>query len=763
MAISGGDGSIILKTFVDQSGLKSGLNSMKSSVAKIGKAFGAIAIGAGAAAIAVTKMATSAYADYEQLAGGVETLFKSSASKVMKYAEDAFRTTGMSANDYMKNVTSFSASLISSVGGDTEKAAEVANAAMISMSDNVNKFGSDQSAVLNAFQGFAKQQYMLLDNLKLGYGGTKTEMERLLKDAQAITGVKYDISNLADVYTAIGVIQEKLGVAGTTAIEAEKTISGSAASMKAAWQNVLSAIAGGGDLGRAIENLVDSLSKYMENIFPVIEKAIEGLGVFLERAIPPLVEVLARAIIKSLPKLINAARGLLVGLVKGVFQGFSDLMSGNQALEEQGGAIEENTQKQEDFNKELEQTIENQKKSLAGFDEIQTLSASTEEDSVSELQGIGGGEEFGVIIQPTLGNTAEVEAQLSEFAARIEPIFSPLSNLIKSIFSSDLFKSLIDALGQFKNWIDTKFVPTMNDSFGRATKSIQTAFDAIKEPLLDVWNNSIKPIFEDIGQWILDTINSTSQSFDYFGDKIDKYKPEIQAIIEAIGAVISLIWSVLKPVIESAIKGIWSKLQTTLDFIFSLVNAIGSAISFIKNLFLAIKALFQGNWDDALKYGKQALASFVNIFVGIANAIIAVLNNLWSHIFDGFKGIVNGIGGIISKIGSWFGADWNLHWDATVPLIPEIPNWVPKLATGAVIPPNKEFLAVLGDQKSGTNIEAPLQTIVDAFNIALAKNGGAGGGKTEVVLEVDGREFGRAVVEQGDRESRRVGTRLVIV
>ena len=172
MAISGGDGSIVLTTKVDETGIKKGIGSMgktaKAFGAAVAKSFAVIGTAATTATVAITKMAVSAYADYEQLVGGVETLFKGSADKVMAYAENAFATTGQSANEYMENVTAFSASLLSAVGGDTERAAEVANAAMVSISDNVNKMGSSAESVQMAFQGFAKQQYMLLDNLKLG-------------------------------------------------------------------------------------------------------------------------------------------------------------------------------------------------------------------------------------------------------------------------------------------------------------------------------------------------------------------------------------------------------------------------------------------------------------------------------------------------------------------------------------------------------------------------------------------------------------------
>ena len=322
MAISGGDGSIILTTKVDQKGLKSGLKSMTSIVTK---SFAVIGAAAATATVAITKMAVSAYADYEQLVGGVETLFKGSAQKVIDYANDAFYTAGVSANEYMQQVTSFSASLIRSTAGDTDKAADIANMALIDISDNVNKMGSSMESVTLAYQGFAKQQYMLLDNLKLGYGGTKTEMERLLKDAQALTGVKYDINNLADVYSAIHAIQEELGITGTTAKEAEKTITGSANMMKAAWQNVLSAIAGGGDLDRAINNLVYSIQKYFENIVPVVERSLVGIGRLIEQVAPMLVQNVASALIQSIPSLINAIYQMIIGLAKGIWQGIKDV------------------------------------------------------------------------------------------------------------------------------------------------------------------------------------------------------------------------------------------------------------------------------------------------------------------------------------------------------------------------------------------------------------------------------------------------------
>jgi hypothetical protein len=230
---------------------------------------------AAAGAVAVTgvvKSAVSAFGEYEQLVGGVDTLFKDASSTVQANADAAFMTAGLSANEYMETVTSFSASLLQSLGGDTQKAAQVADQAIIDMSDNANKMGTSMESIQNAYQGFAKQNYTMLDNLKLGYGGTKSEMERLLADASKIAGVKFDISSYSDVIEAIHVIQQEMGITGTTSLEASETISGSLASVKAAWQNTLVAISQGDgwDMGVYIENMVDVVNAFAQNIMPIL-------------------------------------------------------------------------------------------------------------------------------------------------------------------------------------------------------------------------------------------------------------------------------------------------------------------------------------------------------------------------------------------------------------------------------------------------------------------------------------------------------------
>lgn len=274
-------------------------------------AIGAAAGAASAAVGALAKQAVTAYADYEQLVGGVETLFKDSAGIVNEYAANAYKTAGLSANQYMETVTSFSASLLQSLGGDTEAAAKVADMAITDMADNANKMGTGMEAIQNAYQGFAKQNYTMLDNLKLGYGGTKSEMERLLADAGKLSGQKFDISSYADIVEAIHIVQTEMGITGTTAQEAEQTIQGSAAAMKAAWGNVLVGLADETqDIDGLVGNLADSIDIFAQNIVPRVAAVASGIvkaaPVALEAG-AKLLAAVAEGILTALPQLAVAA------------------------------------------------------------------------------------------------------------------------------------------------------------------------------------------------------------------------------------------------------------------------------------------------------------------------------------------------------------------------------------------------------------------------------------------------------------------------
>lgn len=323
------DGSLLFDTKLDSSGLSTGLSKL-GGVAK--KALGATTAAIGAGVVAAGALVTAGvqgYAEYEQLVGGVDTLFKDSSQKVQEYADNAYKTAGLSANAYMETVTSFSASLLQSLDGDTNAAAEKADQAITDMSDNANKMGTDIGMIQNAYQGFAKQNYTMLDNLKLGYGGTKEEMARLLEDAGEISGIKYDISSYADVVDAIHVMQDSMGIAGTTAKEASTTIEGSVNATKAAWSNLLVGIADDNqDFDQLVDNFVDSAGTAFENILPRVETAISGVGQLIESLLPVIVAEIPTILNEVLPELMNSGINLVSSLVSGMQESAPEMING---------------------------------------------------------------------------------------------------------------------------------------------------------------------------------------------------------------------------------------------------------------------------------------------------------------------------------------------------------------------------------------------------------------------------------------------------
>lgn len=281
------------------------------------------------------KSALTEGANLQQSLGGVETLFKDHADIVKKYATQAYETAGISANTYMEQVTSFSASLLNSLGGDTKKAAEAANQAIIDMADNSNKMGTSLEMIQNAYQGFAKQNYTMLDNLKLGYGGTQEEMKRLLKDAQKITGVKYDINNLNDVYSAIHVIQDQLGITGTTAKEATETMTGSFQAMKSALKNFVGNLTLGDDVVPSLKALVSTTSTYLfKNLLPSVGNIVKALPTVIAEGIPlllqegkTLIESLITGITEKFPSMLASGTESLNSFIGGLLNNLPNLLN----------------------------------------------------------------------------------------------------------------------------------------------------------------------------------------------------------------------------------------------------------------------------------------------------------------------------------------------------------------------------------------------------------------------------------------------------
>lgn len=323
------DGSVVIKIKGDDSPFQKVLGKIGSAVNTAVKA-SAAAVGAASAGVAALGTACiNAYADYEQLVGGVETLFKDSADTIQTFADNAYKTAGLSANEYMETVTSFSASLLQSLDGDTEKAAAAADLAITDMADNANKMGTAMESIQNAYQGFAKQNYTMLDNLKLGYGGTKEEMQRLLADAEKLSGVKYDLSSYADIVEAIHVIQTEMGITGTTAKEASTTIQGSVASMKAAWANLMVGMADDTqNFDMLLSNFIESIGTVADNLLPRIGVVIEGMGKLVAGLAPEIASALPTLTNELLPNLVELGVQSISALVQGIQENGDSLAAG---------------------------------------------------------------------------------------------------------------------------------------------------------------------------------------------------------------------------------------------------------------------------------------------------------------------------------------------------------------------------------------------------------------------------------------------------
>lgn len=742
------DGRVTLSTKLDTSGIQAGAKGIKSALATSCKAVAALGAATAAAIVTVTKQSVDAYADFEQLTGGVETLFKESADKVKAYAEDAYKTAGVSANAYMETVTSFSASLISSLGGDTAKAADIANMAMVDMSDNANKMGTPLANIQTAYQGFAKQNYTMLDNLKLGYGGTKTEMERLLKDAQAFSGVKYDINNLGDVYEAIHQIQVKLGVAGTTAKEAENTITGSITMTKSAWENLLTAMSGGGSLDRAIDDFVYSLEKAMQNILPVVERSLVGIGYAIERLAPMLVERIAVALIKAIPSLLNAVYKMVIGLAQGVYQGIKALFSGSttEVLEEQAEKIEASAENQKALTEEVKETEKATKKALAGFDELNVLSQDSAKSaevgfSTSELStGVSAG---------NINVTADVQDNVS---TAIQAIIDKIMYLINPLLNIDFnpvmesFGRLGKSIGNFSlivldalewAWFSI-LVPlsqwTIQEAAPAVLNLLSGAFDLLSAVLtpvisgLEILVASLKPMFMWIGETAIWILGQFREQFDKVAQVFRDKGPEIDKIISGLGAIVTVVWNLIEPVLAE-LKEYWGMV---FDYLGTKVSqVVSTCIDRLSGVVEFFAGVFTGDWKRA-----------VNGLIGIINSLIS-----------GALGSINLLIGAMNKL-SFDIPDWvplvggqTFGFNIQTIKVPQIPY----LARGAVLPANKPFLAMVGDQRHGTNVEAPLATIQEAVRVELGATEAAIVSAAEALIERQERILAAiGAIEVGD-------------
>lgn len=653
MATANADGSIVLKTKIDESGAKSGFSNLKSGALKVGKALGAMGVAGATAVATITKKAVESYAEYEQLAGGVETLFKDSADVLMGYADKAYQTAGLSANAYMETVTSFSASLLQSLGGDTAKSADYANQAIIDMSDNANKMGTSMEMIQNAYQGFAKQNYTMLDNLKLGYGGTKEEMQRLLDDAEKISGIKYDISSFADVTQAIHVMQTELGITGTTAKEASTTIQGSASAMKASWENLLVGMADESmDFDALLKNFIESVGTFAENLVPRIKVALGGIIKLISSVAPMLVKELPTLLQELLPMALTA----IIDIVMAISEVLPSL--------------------------------------------LKTVITSL----VSVLPTL--------IPQLVTAITQLFVLLLQNIDDIIMPIISAIPSIINSLIDALLanFPLILDAYIQL---------------FSALVDAIPTIIPMITEALPQIINSIVDALLANFPL----LLDSSIQLF--------------LALVSAIPEIIPQLITALSQIVGTIVVNLVSKIP----------KLFGSIWDSLVSIFSAVPQFFASVFKNAVEFIKLPFRTIIGFFKGVWQGIKNVFSKVGSSIGDAIKGAVSGavnkvlsgatriINGFISSINVAVGVI-NAIPGVNIKKINQLS--VPKLAKGAVLPPNKPFLAMVGDQKSGTNVEAPLDTIVDAMKIALGGSKGFNG-RIEVPLYLNGKQIALAI------------------
>lgn len=652
------------------------------AAAGIGKAFSA-AISEGAA--------------LQQSLGGIETLFKGSADKVKGYANEAYKTTGLSANAYMENVTGFSASLLQSLGGDTNKAAETANMAMIDMSDNANKMGTSMESIQMAYQGFAKQNYTMLDNLKLGYGGTKQEMERLLNDAQKLTGVKYDINNLSDVYSAIHAIQENLDITGTTAKEAASTFSGSFESMKAAAQNVLGKLALGENILPSLHALLKTTSTFLfDNFLPMVGNIFSGLGLVLTEGISQIAS-----------QLFGDAFGSAVfdqlSRVTGIFETFFDMIFGSLSKQDNIDIL--NTI---GFSEEAATQIVNIADNIrVTFENIGIVAgnvASIVVDFVGDLLGIKDGEQgvnlLGIAFESITGFIRDASESLSKFTSWLKdsPLaLDALKSAVVSITSAwsgyKAVLTLTKGIETIRNatlaitnglmlaqFVRTGALTTAEAANAAATMGASGAFGIFNAVLSanpiglivaavaaltaglvwfftqtetgqQIWSSFvdwIKQAWQGIADFFVGLWSGISEGASTLWDGVvtawNAYIESLKAMWNAVVTFFSDLWISIQEAASVAWTAITTAVMTIVQtFIDRFMNDWNNISAGLTQIWEGIKMIFQGAWDFIKSIFLGAILIIIDLVTGNFSHLGADLSLIWEGIQNGISLVWEGI------------------------------------------------------------------------------------------------------------------------
>ena len=660
------------------------------AAAGIGKAFSA-ALSEGAA--------------LQQSLGGVETLFKDSADKVKGFANEAYKTTGLSANAYMENVTGFSASLLQSLGGDTNKAAETANMAMIDMSDNANKMGTSMESIQLAYQGFAKQNYTMLDNLKLGYGGTKQEMQRLLADAEKLTGVKYDINNLSDVYSAIHAIQENLDITGTTAREAATTFTGSFESMKAAAQNVLGKIAIGENVTPALQSLLETTKTFLfGNFLPMIGNILSGLGVVLTEGVSSLAS-----------QLFGDAFGNAVyeqiGRVTGIFETFFDMIFGS--MDKEGNfEILDALGFSEDEANQIINIADNIRVTFENIGSVIGNVGSIVADFVGGFLGIQDSSQNVNLLGTSFEFLSNVLKGASSILKDITGLLKEHPGIVSAVASAVIglttawktYKAVIlatKAIESAKNAIfNISFALSQARAVASGTLTAALAaenaaavgasgsfglFNAVMSanPIVLVvgaiaalvaalaWFFTQTETGRQIWQGFMDWLSSAWQSISstlagvwngivetattVWNNMMAVVAPIIQGVVDFIKSVwdgISLWWTANQTLIQTTFETVWNTIQTVIQTVMPIIQSI------IETAMNILAPFIEGTWNNICTVVKTvwelikiAIQTAMDVIGGIIKAVMAIINGDWGTAWNAIKGVGEAIWNGLSAAG----------------------------------------------------------------------------------------------------------------
>jgi phage-related protein len=683
------DGKVVIDTELDSSGALGGIKKMGSSiasgaasavksVAKIGTA--AVAAGATAAG-ALTKSAVDAYASYEQLVGGIETLFGAGGQSAKEYAKSvgkstgeakkeyeqlmhaqnialknadkAYKTAGLSANAYMETVTSFAASLKQSTKNETE-AAKAADQIVVDMSDNANKMGTDMGMIQNAYNGFAKQNYTMLDNLKLGYGGTQAEMQRLLQDAEKLSGQHYELGNFKDMAEAIHVVQTEMGITGTTAKEASTTIEGSVNSAKAAWENLMVGVADdNADFDTLVNNFVDSVSTAASNILPRVETALSGIGSLVEKLLPVIVKAIPDLIENLLPNLVSSGTNIVLTLIQGIAAAIPSLLSVLPEI-------------------------------------ISTIGTSLAEAGPQLFTSIS--EVLNQLLTFLLEQIPEFFNSISEFfsgdgAANImDMLLTLFDGIVTGIINNlpTILNSLINMLAQILIFLATQIPSIVSTVVSMIPAIVNGLLQAIPTLI-----QAIPPIITALVNGLLDCIPSI----------IDAGVELIGALVDNLPEIINTIVEVIPEIITNLINAILDHLPDIVDAGFKLITALVDALpEIIITIAKAIPKIIIGIIGALIKAIPKIIITGIKLFVSIIKNLPRIIAKIITAIPKIIKAIVDGFGdhlGDMADIGlNLIKGLWNGIKDAGAWLRDKISGFF-----GGVVDSIKDFFGIASPSK----------------------------------------------------------------